>query len=126
MYSRKEYRTGLGRLCRPPINMVEPEIKTKTISRIIAVLERAIWQIRHTGLADKPESNSTAAGASSPRRPQTCALCTVADSRTVAKHATARQRNQFVDRFRMFTVPDVTPDLDATPPPLSGSRAERS
>ena len=70
MYSRKEWRTGFGRNCRPPTNTVEPDRMTNVISTMIAVLDRAIKQIRHAGLAGKAEFTSTEAGASRPRRPQ--------------------------------------------------------
>jgi hypothetical protein len=93
---------------------------TKAINRTIAVLDRAIWQIRQTGLPDEARYNSTVAWASGPRRPQKCVVWTVVDSRTAAKHTTAKQLNPFVDRYRMFTVLDATPDLDATTGPFSG------
>src|SRR5713226_889836 len=49
----------------------------------------------------------------------------VVDSRTVAKHTTARQLNPFVDRYRMFTVLKATGNLDAATRPLRGSQPER-
>ena len=113
-------RTGSRRICPRPTNTVLTVMTTKAINRTIAVPDRAIWQIRQTGPPDEARSNSTVAWGSGPRRPQKCIVWTVVESRTAAKHTTAKQLNPFVDRYRRFTVLDATPDLDATAGRSSG------
>ena len=107
------------------MNTVLPERVKNATSRMRALMDGAIRQVRHTGLPDEARSNSTAACASGTRRPQKCAVWTVVDSRTAAKHTTARQLNPFGDRYRMFTVLNATGDLDAPTQPLSGSQPDR-
>lgn len=93
---------------------------TKAISRTIAVPDRAIWQIRQTGLPEEAGLTSTEAGTLSPRRPQKWEVWMVVDSRTVPRHNTARQLSEFVGRFGRFTVLDTAQNLDATLGPVSG------
>jgi hypothetical protein len=50
--------------------MAQPDMMTKAIRRMIAVLDRAIRQVRHTGVPDEAGFNFTEAGTSSARRPQ--------------------------------------------------------
>jgi hypothetical protein len=111
----------LGRICRPPTNTVLPDMTKNATSRTMALIDGAIRQIRQVGLPDEAGLSSTAVCASGPPRPQKWVAWTVVDSRTAARHTAARQLNPFVDRYRMFTVLDATPDLDATKSPFSGS-----
>jgi hypothetical protein len=70
MYRWKESRIGLGRICRPPTKVLPRDRTTSATSRMIALLEGAIRQIRHTGLPDEAGSDSVAACGPGRRKPQ--------------------------------------------------------
>ena len=118
MYSQKESSIGLGRICKPPTNTVLHHMTRNATNRMIALVDGAIRQIRHTGLPDEAGSKFTVGCVLGLRAPQKCVAWTDADSRTLAKHTTARQLNQLVCRYRMFTALNATSDLDATTLPL--------
>ena len=118
MYSQKESSIGLGRICKPPTNTVLHHMTRNATNRMIALVDGAIRQIRHTGLPDEAGSKFTVGCVPELRAPQKCVAWTDADSRTLAKHTTARQLNQLVCWYRMFTALNATSDLDATTLPL--------
>jgi hypothetical protein len=70
MYAPKESRIGLNRICRPPTYAVLRERITNATSKMIALVDGAIRQIRHDGLPDEAGSDWIAVCACSGRRPQ--------------------------------------------------------
>ncbi len=70
MYSWKESRICLGRICSPPTDAALRDITEKATSRMIALVDGAIRQIRHTELVDEVASKSNVACASGRRKPQ--------------------------------------------------------
>jgi hypothetical protein len=115
----------LGRICSRPTNATLTDMVKKATSRMRALIDGAMRQVRHTGLPDEARSNSTPACASGTRRPQKCVVWMIVDTRMAANHTTATQLNPFADRCLMFTVLNTTGDLDATTLPLSGSQPQR-
>ncbi len=70
MYNWKESRIGLGRAFARPMKTVPGEMTMNATSRMIALVDGAVRQTRHTGLPGEDESSSTAACASGLRKPQ--------------------------------------------------------
>ena len=85
---------GLGCICRPAAHtMLRNTIKNAT-SRMIALVEGAIRQIRQKGLPGEARPNSSAACELDLRKPQKWVAWTVPDNMTETRHTTARQVTQ--------------------------------
>lgn len=97
-------------------------MKTSATRRMIALIEGAIKQVKHTGVPVEAGLNSTEVCLSGPRKPQKCAAWIDVESRTPARHTIVRQFSQFVFRYRILTVLDATTHLDATVWPLGVRR----
>ena len=95
---------GLGSICRPPTHAIVRNTITNTTSRMIALVEGAIRQIRHNGLPGGAGPNSNAAWELDLRKPQKWVTWAVVENKTAVKHTTARQVAQLACRYRIFTV----------------------
>jgi hypothetical protein len=93
-------------------------MKKNDTRKMIALIDGAIRQVKHTGVPDEAGLNSTEVCVSGPRKAQKCVAWIEVESRTPAKHTMVRQPNQFVFRYRILTVLDATPHLDASARPL--------
>ena len=111
----RNYRTGFGRICRAPTNSMLPGHDNECNQQN----DRCAGRSHQASKADRtgrmwPDPTLPRLGPQARARPQKCVVWTVVDSRTTAKHRTARQVNHFVDRYRMFTVLDATFGLGCT------------
>ena len=84
---------------------------------MIALIDGAIRQVKHTGVPDEAGLNSTEVCVLGPRKVQKCVAWIEVESRTPTRHRIVRHPNQFVFRYRILTVLDATPHLDASERP---------
>jgi hypothetical protein len=85
---------------------------------MIALIEGAIRQVKHTGVPDEAGLSSTEVCVFGPRKPQKWVAWIDVESRTPARHTIVRQFSQVVFRYRILTVLDATSHLDASGWPL--------
>jgi|ERR1700730_1017855 hypothetical protein len=104
MYKRKDSMIGLGRISRVPIRAPLRKLTNSAISRTMALAEGAIRQTRHGAFPDEAGSNSNAAWAPGPRKPQKWAAWTVVETKIATTHRARRQIAQLACRYWIFTV----------------------